>query len=94
MGLTYIQSMRYVILPQAFRAMTPILLTQAIILFQDTSLVYVVGLRDFLVSAEIVANRDQRLVEMFLFVALVYFVFCFAASLGFKYLQKRINNEL
>lgn len=94
MGLTYFQSMRYVILPQAFRAMTPILLTQAIILFQDTSLVYVVGLRDFLVSAEIVANRDQRLVEMFLFVALVYFVFCFAASLGVKYLQKRINNEL
>ena len=94
MGLTYIQSMRYVILPQAFLAMTPILLTQAIILFQDTSLVYVVGLRDFLVSAEIVANRDQRLVEMFLFVALVYFVFCFAASLGVKYLQKRINNEL
>ena len=94
MGLTYIQSMRYVILPQAFRAMTPILLTQAIILFQDTSLVYVVGLRDFLVSAEIVANRDQRLVEMFLFVALVYFVFCFAASLCVKYLQKRINNEL
>ena len=94
MGITYIQSMRYVILPQAFRAMTPILLTQAIILFQDTSLVYVVGLRDFLVSAEIVANRDQRLVEMFLFVALVYFVFCFAASLGVKYLQKRINNEL
>ena len=93
-GLTYFQSMRYVILPQAFRAMTPILLTQAIILFQDTSLVYVVGLRDFLVSAEIVANRDQRLVEMFLFVALVYFVLCFAGSLGVKYLQKRIDNEL
>ena len=93
-GLTYFQSMRYVILPQAFRAMTPILLTQAIILFQDTSLVYVVGLRDFLVSAEIVANRDQRLVEMFLFVALVYFLLCFAGSLGVKYLQKRINNEL
>ena len=94
LGLTYFQSMRYIILPQAFRAMTPILLTQAIILFQDTSLVYVVGLRDFLVSAEIVANRDQRLVEMFLFVALVYFVICFAASLGVKYLQKRIDNEL
>ena len=93
-GLTYIQSMRYVILPQAFRAMTPILLTQAIILFQDTSLVYVVVLRDFLVSSEIVANRDQRLVEMFLFVALVYFIFCFTASIGVKYLQKRINNEL
>ena len=94
LGLTYFQSMRYIILPQAFRAMTPILLTQAIILFQDTSLVYVVGLRDFLVSAEIVANRDQRLVEMFLFVALVYFILCFAASIGVKYLQKRINNEL
>lgn len=93
-GLTYIQSMRYVVLPQAFRAMTPILLTQAIILFQDTALVYVVGLRDFLVSAEIIANRDQRLVEMFLFVALVYFVLCFTASMGVKYYQKRINNEL
>ena len=93
-GLTYIQSMRYVILPQAFRAMTPILLTQAIILFQDTSLVYVVGLRDFLVSAEIVANRDQRLVEMFLFVALVYFIFCFTTSIGVKYIQKSIKNEL
>ena len=93
-GLTYVQSMRYVVLPQAFRAMTPILLTQAIILFQDTSLVYVVGLRDFLVSAEIIANRDQRLVEMFLFVALVYFVLCFTASMCVKYLQKRINNEL
>ena len=88
-GLTYIQSMRYVVLPQAFRAMTPILLTQAIILFQDTALVYVVGLRDFLVSAEIIANRDQRLVEMFLFVALVYFVLCFTASMGVKYYQKR-----
>ena len=85
LGLTYFQSMRYIILPQAFRAMTPILLTQAIILFQDTSLVYVVGLRDFLVSAEIVANRDQRLVEMFLFVALVYFVICFAASMSIHF---------
>jgi glutamate/aspartate transport system permease protein len=89
-GLTYAQGMRYVVLPQAFRAMTPILLTQAIILFQDTSLVYVVGLRDFLVSAEIVANRDQKLVEMFLFVAVVYFVFCFIASMGVRFLQKRL----
>lgn len=89
-GLTYSQSMRYIVLPQAFRAMTPILLTQAIILFQDTSLVYVVGLRDFLVSAEIVANRDQKLVEMFLFVAAVYFTLCFLASMGVRYLQKRL----
>lgn len=90
-GLSYMQSMRYVILPQGFRAMMPILLTQAIILFQDTSLVYVVGLRDFLVSAEIVANRDQRLIEMFLFVAVVYFVFCFSASLLVNRLQKRLS---
>jgi len=89
-GLTYSQSMRYIVLPQAFRAMTPILLTQAIILFQDTSLVYVVGLRDFLVSAEIVANRDQKLVEMFLFVAAVYFTLCFLASMGVRYLQRRL----
>ena len=89
-GLTYPQTMRYIVLPQAFRAMVPILLTQAIILFQDTSLVYVVGLKDFLVSAEIIANRDQRLVEMFIFVALVYFTICFAGSLLAKKLQKRL----
>ena len=89
-GLTYPQTMRYVILPQAFRAMVPVLLTQAIILFQDTSLVYVVGLKDFLVSAELIANRDQRLVEMYIFIAIVYFVLCFAASLWVRRLQKRL----
>ncbi len=87
-GLTHVQAMRHVVLPQAFRAMTPVLLTQAIVLFQDTSLVYVVGLRDFLVSAEIVANRDQRLVELFLFVALVYFTICFAGSRLVRRLQE------
>ncbi|MFT5657754.1 MAG: glutamate/aspartate transport system permease protein [Gammaproteobacteria bacterium] len=90
-GLSYPQTMRYIVLPQAFRAMVPILLTQAIILFQDTSLVYVVGLKDFLVSAELIANRDQRLIEMFLFVALVYFVICFAGSLLARQLQKRLE---
>lgn len=89
-GLTYPQTMRYIVLPQAFRAMVPVLLTQAIILFQDTSLVYVVGLKDFLVSAELIANREQRLVEMFLFIALVYFVICFAGSLLARRLQKRL----
>ncbi|MGB7183996.1 MAG: ABC transporter permease subunit [Burkholderiaceae bacterium] len=91
LGMTYTQSMRYLILPQAFRAMTPVLLTQAIVLFQDTSLVYVVGLKDFLVSAELIANRDQRLVEMFVFVAVVYFVICFAGSLLTRRLQKRMS---
>ena len=89
-GLSYPQTMRYIVLPQAFRAMIPVLLTQAIILFQDTSLVYVVGLKDFLVSAELIANRDQRLVEMFLFVAAVYFVICFAGSVLASRLQKRL----
>lgn len=88
-GLSYSQTMAYIVLPQAFRAMIPVLLTQAIILFQDTSLVYVVGLKDFLVSSELIANRDQRLVEMFLFAALVYFTFCFSGSLLVRRLQKR-----
>jgi len=90
-GLTYPQTMRYVVLPQAFRAMVPVLLTQAIILFQDTSLVYVVGLKDFLVSAELIANRDQRLIEMFIFVAIVYFIICFSGSLLTRHLQKKLK---
>jgi len=89
LGLTYQQNMRYVVLPQAFRNMIPVLLTQAIILFQDTSLVYVVGLRDFLVAGDIVANRDNRLLEMYLTIALVYFVLCLLGSLGVRRLQRR-----
>lgn len=89
LGLSYAQNMRYVVLPQAFRAMMPILLTQAIILFQDTSLVYVVGLRDFLVAADIVANRDNRLMEMYLTVALVYFALCLIGQLGIHKLQQK-----
>lgn len=89
-GLTYPQTMRYIVLPQAFRSMVPVLITQAIVLFQDTSLVYVVGLKDFLVSAELIANRDQRLVEMFVFVAFVYFIFCFAGSLYARHLQRKL----
>lgn len=89
LGLTYRQNMRYIVLPQAFRNMVPILLTQAIILFQDTSLVYVVGLRDFLVAADVVANRDNRLLEMFTTVALVYFVLCLAGSLYARRLNRK-----
>lgn len=91
LGLTYRQNMRYIILPQAFRNMTPILLTQAIVLFQDTSLVYVVGLHDFLVNAEIVANRENRLIEMFTIVAIVYFALCLTASLSVKKLQRKFS---
>ena len=77
-------------LPQAFRNMMPILLTQTIILFQDTSLVYVLSVTDFLGAASKIAQRDGRLVEMYLFAALVYFVICFALSMLVKRLQKKI----
>ena len=88
-GLTYSQSMIHVILPQAFRNMIPILLTQAVILFQDTSLVYVVSLRDFMTASVIVAQSESRLVEMYTFAALVYFVICFTFSFMIKKIQNR-----
>lgn len=88
-GLSYRQNMQYIMLPQAFRNMIPVLVTQAIILFQDTSLVYVVALRDFMTSASVVAHREGRLIEMYTFAAVVYFVICFAGSLLVKHLQKK-----
>ncbi|MFL5420605.1 MAG: glutamate/aspartate ABC transporter permease GltK [Myxococcales bacterium] len=80
LGMTYGQSMRYVILPQAFRNMVPLLLTQGIILFQDTSLVYVSALADFFGAAAKVGDRDGRMVELLLFAGAVYFVICYAVS--------------
>ena len=90
LGLNYPLCMTRVVLPQAFRNMIPILLTQGIILFQDTSLVYVVGLTDFMGAATKVAQRDGRLVEMYLFAALVYFLMCYSASSLVKRMQRRI----
>ena len=90
LGMTYPQTMGYIVLPQAFRNMLPVLLTQTIILFQDTSLVYVLSITDFLGAASKVAQRDGRLVEMYLFAALVYFLISFAASLLVRSLQSRI----
>ncbi len=89
-GLNYWQIQRYVVLPQAFRNMIPILVTQGIILFQDTSLVFVVSLRDFMTASSIVARTEGRLVEMYLFAALVYFVICFSGSLYVRHLNKRM----
>jgi glutamate/aspartate transport system permease protein len=89
LGLTYWQGMRYIVLPQAFRNMLPVLLTQTIILFQDTSLVYVLSITDFLGAASKVAQRDGRLVEMYLFAAAVYFAISFAASQLVRRLQAR-----
>ena len=90
LGMTYRQQMAEVILPQAFRNMVPVLLTQTIILFQDTSLVYVISVTDFLGAASKIAQRDGRLVEMYLFAAVVYFVISLAASVWVRRLQKRI----
>src|SRR6187397_186138 len=90
LGLNYWQTMSHVVLPQAFRNMTPVLLTQTIILFQDTSLVYVISVTDFLGAAAKIANRDYRLVEMYTFVAVVYFIISFSLSYLVKRLQTRI----
>jgi glutamate/aspartate transport system permease protein len=90
LGMPYWTAMGEIILPQAFRNMVPVLLTQTIILFQDTSLVYVISVTDFLGAASKIAQRDGRLVEMYLFAAIVYFVISLAASYGVRRLQTRI----
>jgi glutamate/aspartate transport system permease protein len=90
LGMTYWQTMSNIVLPQAFRNMIPLLLTQTIVLFQDVSLVYVLSITDFVGAASKVAQRDGRLVEMYLFVAVVYFVLCFALSTLVKWLQKKV----
>ena len=90
LGLNYRQSMTHIILPQAFRNMLPVLLTQTIILFQDTSLVYVISGTDFLGATSKIAQRDSRLVEMYTFAAVVYFAISFSLSLLVKRLQKKI----
>jgi glutamate/aspartate transport system permease protein len=90
LGLNYWQTMGHIVLPQAFRNMLPVLLTQTIILFQDTSLVYVISATDFLGAADKVANRDYRKVEMYTFAAVVYFIICYSLSLLVKRLQDRI----
>jgi glutamate/aspartate transport system permease protein len=89
-GMTPWQTMRLVILPQAFRAMTPVMLTQSIVMFQDTSLVYVITLRDFMTAASIVAGRDGRVIELYCFAAAVYFVLCFTASLAVRATRRRV----
>lgn len=90
LGMNYWQTMGHIVLPQAFRNMLPVLLTQTIVLFQDVSLVYVLSITDFVGAASKVAHRDGRLVEMYIFVALVYFVMCF----GLSYMVKKLNHRV
>jgi glutamate/aspartate transport system permease protein len=90
LGLDYWLAMRLIILPQAFRNMLPILLTQTIVLFQDVSLVSLLNVTDFVGASVKIAQRDSRIVELYLFVAVVYFIMCFTLSNLVKRLQKRI----
>ena len=90
LGMTYPTTMGYIVLPQAFRNMVPVLLTQTIVLFQDTSLVYVISVTDFLGAASKVAERDGRLVEMYTFAACIYFLISLVASRAVQQLQRHI----
>ena len=90
LGMSYAQNMRLVILPQAFRNMLPVLLTQTIILFQDTSLVYAIGAYDLLKGFTNAGKIYGRPEEAYLTAAVVYFVICFALSWGVKRLQAKI----
>ncbi|MFT5533872.1 MAG: glutamate/aspartate transport system permease protein [Burkholderiaceae bacterium] len=89
LGMTRWQSMRLIVLPQAFRNMLPLLLTQVIVLFQDTALVYVTALADFFGRAYGIGERNGRLVEMLLLAGAVYFVICFSASLLVRFLSRK-----
>ncbi len=90
LGLNYWQAMKLVILPQAFRNMLPVLLTQTIVLFQDVSLVSLLNVTDFVGASVKIAQRDSRVVEMYAFVAVVYFILCYSLSTLVKQLQRRI----
>jgi glutamate/aspartate transport system permease protein len=90
-GMTYPQCMKLVVLPQAFRNMLPVLLTQTIILFQDTSLVYAIGAYDMLKGFEVAGKNFNRPVETYLVAAVVYFVICFGLSMLVRQLQKKIQ---
>jgi glutamate/aspartate transport system permease protein len=88
-GFTYAQTMRYIIIPQALRNMVPSLLTQSVVVFQDTSLAFVIGLKEFLRSANIVDSREMRSLELYAFVGMVYFIICFLMSRSAKRLEAR-----
>ncbi|RMX18522.1 amino acid ABC transporter permease [Vandammella animalimorsus] len=90
LGMSYAQNMRLVILPQAFRNMLPVLLTQTIILFQDTSLVYAIGAYDMLKGFETAGRNFGRPVEAYIGAAVVYFIICFTLSR----LVKRLNQKI
>lgn len=90
LGMNYRQAMILVVLPQALKNMSPAILSQIIVLFQDTSLVYVLSLTDFFGAASELGARDGRVVELYIFAAAVYLIICVTASGGVKYLQRKV----
>lgn len=90
-GLTHLQMMRHVVLPQAIRNMIPALVTRFIILYMDTSLAYIIGVRELTRVARIIAEREFRAFEVFTFIALVYFICTYLMSLGARYLERRMS---
>ena len=79
-GMTYTQTARYILVPIAFRRMLPSLITQSIVTFQDTSLAFVIGLQEFVRRTSIVDNMEVRSIQLYGFVAIVFFIFCFIGS--------------
>jgi His/Glu/Gln/Arg/opine family amino acid ABC transporter permease subunit len=92
-GLSQVQTMRHVVLPQAIRNMIPALVTRFIVLFMDTSLAYIIGFRELTRVARIIAEREFRAFEVFTFIAVVYFVCTYAMSLAARYLERRLRPE-
>jgi len=90
LGMNYQQKMRLIILPQAFRNMIPVLMTQTIILFQDTSLVYAIGAYDLLKGFEVAGKNYGRPIESYLLAAIVYFCICFSLSSIVKRIQRKV----
>lgn len=91
LGMTYFQCMWYIVLPQAFRNMLPVLLTQTIVLFQDTSLVYAIGAYDLLKGFDVISKNFNRPVEAYIVAAILYFTICFSLSSLVKSIQKKIQ---
>jgi len=90
LGMSYAQNMRLVVLLQAFRNMIPVFMTQTIILFQDTSLVYAIGAYDLLKGFEIAGKNFGRPIETYLLAAVTYFLICFTLSRIVRRIQQKV----
>jgi polar amino acid transport system permease protein len=90
-GLSSAQTMRYAVLPQALKNMIPSLVTQFIVLFKDTSLASIIGFMDLTKAAQVVNNREIRPFELYLFIAVVYWMCTYSMSRYARSLEKRLG---